>query len=131
MSKIVTSRRSFIAGLAALVAAPAIVNVSSIMPVKAYETVNVDELVALLARRMEEAESCLARRVAQSLYSDGNQSMPLGGLAKLIQEIGPWKHREQAVVIEMRVPYVRVAPELVRNQRTGRMEFADGHLKIA
>lgn len=51
----ITSRRSFITGLVSLVAAPAIVKVNSLMPVKSY---------------MEEAYRITRENLNNSLYGD-------------------------------------------------------------
>lgn len=61
------ARRSFITGLIALVAAPAIVRAGSLMPVKTYVT-NADDLVALLARRIDEADRVLLNNLMQVYY---------------------------------------------------------------
>jgi fumarate hydratase class II len=55
MGSIITSRRSFLAGLGALVAAPAIVRVSSIMPVKVIRPPTPHEMLAEWARHMTES----------------------------------------------------------------------------
>jgi hypothetical protein len=65
---IITSRRSFITGLVALVAAPAIVRAGSLMPVKVLEpSLSVEELLRL---RMEEAYRITRENLSNSLYGD-------------------------------------------------------------
>jgi hypothetical protein len=65
MPELITSRRSFITGLAALVAAPAIVRAASLMPVKAMPTA--EELYRL---RMDEAYRITRENLSRSLYGD-------------------------------------------------------------
>jgi hypothetical protein len=103
-----SSRRGFLTGLIAFgVTAPAIVRATSIMPVKVFDTVNVDEMVALLARRIAEAENNMARQMAQSLYGSGATETPLEGLASAIDRRGWWKHEAQAAAVTVDAPYVR------------------------
>lgn len=47
MSSLITSRRTFIGGLASLIAAPAIVRVSSLMPVKVVDLLWAEEAMIL------------------------------------------------------------------------------------
>ena len=64
----ITSRRSFITGLAALIAAPAVVRYASLMPVKAMPSV--EDLNALLKARMDEAYRITRENMANSLYGN-------------------------------------------------------------
>lgn len=59
------SRRSFIAGLAAAFAAPAIVRSSSIMPVKAMPS---PDILDLLQRRIWNAEQSLIKAMTEQFY---------------------------------------------------------------
>lgn len=70
MADVILPRRAFLAGLAAAIAAPAIVRVASIMPVKQMEAINIDEMAAILQARMDAAEHDFARQLAQSLYGN-------------------------------------------------------------
>jgi hypothetical protein len=65
---IVASRRSFITGLVSLVAAPAIVRVASIMPVKNYQSI--EDLIAL---RIEETAAIVNRNINTIMF--GNPPM--------------------------------------------------------
>lgn len=64
----ITSRRSFITGLAALIAAPAVVRYASLMPVKAMPSV--EDLNALLRARLEECCRITRENMANSLYGN-------------------------------------------------------------
>jgi hypothetical protein len=82
---IIQSRRSFLVGTAAsLLAAPAIVRASSLMPVKAIKPVGWEELVqwgidstsqseetiVLLVQRIRDADIVMKKYMTQSLYGD-------------------------------------------------------------
>jgi len=75
-------RRGFLMGLGALMAAPAIVSVSSIMPVKAMPSV---DMLDLLQRRISEAESIMARDLSELIYGDTSQAEKFG-LSRLVDE---------------------------------------------
>lgn len=64
------ARRSFITGLIALVAAPAIVRAGSLMPVRQMQPESLEDLVAMLSRRIDVAERVMANNLLQSLYGD-------------------------------------------------------------
>lgn len=70
------SRRGFITGLIAFAAtAPAIVRAGSLMPVKVMDPapailVATDEMLALLYRRMAQAERLIAEMMVKTLYGD-------------------------------------------------------------
>lgn len=90
------ARRSFITGLIALVAAPAIVRAGSIMPVKSYATN--EQLLALLSRRIIVAEELMAIHIKEwmnrELYGDGASSHSSGLAllcAEVVQEPAPWR----------------------------------------
>ena len=120
----ISSRRSFLAGLgAALIAGPAIVRATSIMPVKAYEPINIDEIVALLERRMAYAEHNMARQLAQSLYASGQRDQPLDGLAGVIEKDGYRKHEARLVGVTLPASYSRGGEPLVKNEQTGLWTF--------
>lgn len=74
------ARRSFITGLIALVAAPAIVRVGSLMPVKTVVW-SVDDIAELLSRRIDEATRVLQNNLLQSIYGD---MAPAGDLAGFV-----------------------------------------------
>jgi hypothetical protein len=79
------ARRSFITGLIALVAAPAIVRAGSIMPVKAVAW-SKDELLALLDRRLDEVVAVMARNLNEAIFGDvigGGKNWPLAGLVRM------------------------------------------------
>ena len=62
-------RRGFLTGLwSALVCAPAIVRASSLMPVKAVAVDNSAAIMALLNRRMAEAERALIENINASFF---------------------------------------------------------------
>jgi hypothetical protein len=66
------ARRSFITGLIALVAAPAIVRASSIMPVRSYiEPVTAADLAELMARLDDRAE-CFDGEYAERYGTPGH-----------------------------------------------------------
>jgi hypothetical protein len=62
-----TSRRGFITGLVSLVAAPAIVRVASIMPVKAEPKLTIEQLLKL---RIADAERVIQENFTAILYGD-------------------------------------------------------------
>jgi hypothetical protein len=76
-------RRKFLMGLGALMAAPAIVSVSNIMPVKAMPSA--DMLQELLRQRIANAERILARDLSQLIYGDDSQAANMG-LSRLVDE---------------------------------------------
>lgn len=108
------ARRSFITGLIALMAAPAIVRAGSLMPVKTIVW-SKDELLALLDRRLDHCAEVLARNLRDAIYSDVqagrvfNRNGVVGGLAGLVRIEGvdpsrcegtllpAWPHREWSV----------------------------------
>jgi hypothetical protein len=85
----IIGRRGFLAGLGALMAAPAIVSVANIMPVKAMPSQDV--LLELIAKRMAEAERIMYRSLSEMLYGDDAVTPPNFGLSKLVPstEDGP------------------------------------------
>lgn len=68
MTQIIASRRSFLVGLGALIAAPAIVRVGSLMPVK--QIPSVEDLGDLLRQRMNDAYKVMADNLNSGLYGD-------------------------------------------------------------
>ncbi len=79
----ILARRKFLMGLGALMAAPAIVSVANIMPVKAMPR---PDMLELLRKRVAEAERIMARDMAEMLYGDGAPDLPNFGLSALIDE---------------------------------------------
>lgn len=77
-------RRGLLTGLISLVAAPAIVRASSLMPVRSFGIVSIDpliihpdlgpEMMALLQARMDAAQAIMARALADNLYKDYSPS---------------------------------------------------------
>lgn len=82
------SRRKFFAGLAAAIAAPAIVKASSLMPIKAVKVMPEEEILRLLQQRMADAHRVFADMMAQNLYSSSNtfSGKQTFGLASLVDE---------------------------------------------
>lgn len=82
------NRRGFITGLMSLVcAAPAIVSAPSLMPVRAVHVSdpdNIEAILKLLDRRIDEAHNAIALAMNQALYGGYDQSAI--GLANLMQE---------------------------------------------
>ena len=76
-------RRKFLMGLGALMAAPAIVSVSNIMPVKAMPSV--DMLEQLLQQRIANAEQIMAESLSEMLYGD-KYNVSGFGLSGLIEQ---------------------------------------------
>ncbi len=105
----IIGRRGFLAGLGALMAAPAIVSVANIMPVKVMPAQDV--LFDLLARRVAEAEKIMARDLSQMLYGDDAVTLPNYGLSKLVDESNgtiylrgamepyPWKLQSHGITV--------------------------------
>jgi hypothetical protein len=62
----ITSRRSFLTGLASVIAAPAIVRMSSLMPVKAMPSA--EDLNALLHARLDECYQIVRKNMQQSIF---------------------------------------------------------------
>ena len=101
----VSTRRSFLAGLgAALVAAPAIVRASSIMPVKALPPDAA--LQALLDQRLADAEAAFHRAVAETLFNDHNADFGLARLASRLDEI-TGINREIEIIPGAKAKFVR------------------------
>ena len=73
----ISNRRTFLTGLASLIAAPAIVRVSSLMPVKALRPATDEEIWALLRERMDEAYAVTRKSMAQSLFGIGWEKLAL------------------------------------------------------
>lgn len=67
----ITSRRSFITGLASIIAAPAIVRAASLMPVKIIQPVDEQDIYALLAQRLRDIEQVTIRGMTDNLYGPG------------------------------------------------------------
>ena len=63
-----TSRRSFIVGLSALVAAPAIVRVSSLMPVKALLQPTPEEIYNILHQQIGLGYAITLQAMSNALY---------------------------------------------------------------
>lgn len=74
------ARRSFITGLIALVAAPAIVRAGSLMPVNTVVW-TADDIAELLSRRIDEATRVLQNNLMKSIYGD---MAPAGDLAGFV-----------------------------------------------
>jgi hypothetical protein len=108
------ARRTFLAGLGALlVTAPAIVRATSIMPVKAYEPIDSNEIMRLLEQRLEHAQQILERNIKEYIDREvyGTRSNGTrGGLAGLISD-----HP---------APYTRCSPGMIKDERTGLWTFA-------
>lgn len=66
----IIQRRAFLTGLASLLAAPAIVKASSLMPVKAIREPTNEEMMALLKQRMDEAYQVTRESMARILYGN-------------------------------------------------------------
>jgi len=65
----IQSRRSFFTGLAAFVAAPAIVRATSLMPVRRIILdTSAEDIYALLAKRILECETVMRQNMANCLY---------------------------------------------------------------
>src|SRR5512138_856984 len=76
-------RRSFLTGLGALVAAPAIVSVSNIMPVKVMPR-EVD-IAELFRQGVAEAERIMARNLSHFIYADDAHAANFG-LSRIVDE---------------------------------------------
>lgn len=63
-------RRKFLTGLASLIAAPAVVRASSLMPVKALRPAPAMEINALLRLRLEECYAVTRQNMCTMLYSN-------------------------------------------------------------
>lgn len=63
------SRRSFFGGLAAAIAAPAIVKASSLMPIKAVKVLPDDEWLKLMQARMATAYKATMEAMVRNLYT--------------------------------------------------------------
>jgi len=85
---ILQSRRSFITGLAALVAAPAVVRASSLMPVKAPKLLTDDETLQRIIRMFEESNRYLVdmmqQQIADSIFYGSAQMEVKSGLSGLL-----------------------------------------------
>ncbi len=77
----ILARRKFLMGLGALMAAPAIVSVANIMPVKAMPR---PDTLELLRKRAAEAERVMMRDMAEMMYGDSAKELPNFGLSALI-----------------------------------------------
>ena len=65
----ISSRRSFITGLASLIAAPAIVRVASLMPVRGIVLdTSPEDIYALLNKRMDECYAIMRQNMTNCLY---------------------------------------------------------------
>lgn len=88
------NRRSFLLGATGLLAAPAIVRVASIMPVKALPVAELDfTLWRLLRAKLEQMEEAIERDTIQHLWGD----LPIGPQTMLA---GDYQYR--AVCAEIR-----------------------------
>jgi hypothetical protein len=70
-------RRTFLKSLGLLIAAPAIVRVASIMPVKAIRPATDEEIWALLRARMDECYRVTRENMARSLFGPGWEKLSL------------------------------------------------------
>ena len=61
-------RRSFLTGLAAMFAAPAIVRAASLMPVRGVPLANPEAMLDLLVARMVDTQTVLARAIEASVF---------------------------------------------------------------
>lgn len=77
------SRRSFITGLVAFAAAPAIVRASSLMPVKAIRPD--EDIYALLAQRIRECEAVTRQNMATIIYGTDEAPVIFSGFKPLVQ----------------------------------------------
>lgn len=75
-----SSRRSFLAGILALVATPALARVAPVLPTAAMRDAAINEL---LSRRIAEAHRIMAKNLAESLFS--NYTPAIGGLSYLLE----------------------------------------------
>lgn len=119
----ISSRRSFMTSLgAALITAPAIVRVSSIMPVKQMApSISIDEFAALLQVRLDAAQNELARQLAQSLYAHGQTDMELKLLSARLEQKPYWELRE---IVEPAAVYMREKPRQVWDDTANRWRLA-------
>lgn len=72
----ILGRRKFLAGLGAMLAAPAIVHAGNLMPIKALPQAPVvsdiyAQLADMLRQRMEECSGLLERQIAESVFRTG------------------------------------------------------------
>lgn len=83
------NRRGFVTGLVSLLcAAPAVVSVASIMPIRAIRLPDPDDtraILELLDRRIDEAHKRFNRNIVESLYGN-HQTTSAIGIANLIGE---------------------------------------------
>ncbi len=105
----IIGRRGFLAGLGALIAAPAIVSVANIMPVKAMPSHEL--LMDLFHRRIAAAEEILMRDLSRMIYGDDSVTLPNYGLSKLVDESNgtvylrgamepyPWKLQSAGITV--------------------------------
>ena len=92
------SRRSFLTGLASLIAAPAIVRVTSLMPVKAMPSV--EDINALLKARMDECYRITAQNLSDALYGNLTNMTRAGFAPRLhIKLVGDWPSLEWGVPV--------------------------------
>ena len=89
-----SSRRAFITGLVSLIAAPAIVRATSLMPVKVMPPA--EDMNALLKLRMDEVYRITRESMVTLLYGDPD-TLPVecAGFSPA------WSHREMAVEISL------------------------------
>ena len=67
---IIQSRRKFITGLMGLVAAPAVVTASNLMPVKSFsEELAREQLERLINERLKKAQEAIMREMTRNLFS--------------------------------------------------------------
>lgn len=82
------ARRTFLAGMASALAAPAIVRVQSIMPVKAMPTGT--DLVALLQQRLDDTYTLMKQQVERTLYySSGDAPLAFNGYTAIPLDLLP------------------------------------------
>lgn len=84
-------RRTFLKNLGFLLAAPAIVRISSLMPVKAIRPATPTEIWELLYKRMAEAEVVMRENMMKSLYGYGSATSVFQSGAS-----GLWVHKQIA-----------------------------------
>lgn len=79
-----TTRRGFITGLISLVAAPAIVRASSLMPVKVLPP---DDLLDLLKRRIADVEAEAFRNIRNNLYGELTEITQKSFVPRLMEQV--------------------------------------------
>lgn len=89
---LITSRRSFITGMTALMTAPAIVRVSSLMPIKVFDP-HLTE-IELLKQRLDEAYTITRQNMITFLYSNPDTTPTLYSGFQSLVPAEAWRHKE-------------------------------------